>query len=99
MALSYQTNATGPQLMVEAFAPLLKKSRGTARIINVSSGAGSITSRLDKTNMWYTMKSECYRASKAALNMITACQAVEYGEGGIKVFLYCPGFAASGLGS
>jgi NAD(P)-dependent dehydrogenase (short-subunit alcohol dehydrogenase family) len=38
----FRTNATGPQLMIDAFYPLLKKSITTPRIINVSSGAGSV---------------------------------------------------------
>ncbi|KAL6705867.1 hypothetical protein ACN47E_006327 [Coniothyrium glycines] len=38
-----------------------------------------------------------YRASKAALNMLTACQADYYGPKGWKVFAYCPGFTESGL--
>jgi NAD(P)-dependent dehydrogenase (short-subunit alcohol dehydrogenase family) len=98
MSQIFQTNATGPLLMVESFAPLLKKSTGTPRIVNVSSGGGSITTRLDPTSPGYTMKSVPYRTSKAALNMITACQAVEYGEMGFKVFVYCPGFTVSNLG-
>jgi NAD(P)-dependent dehydrogenase (short-subunit alcohol dehydrogenase family) len=98
MSQIFQTNATGPLLMVESFAPLLKKSTGTPRIVNVSSGGGSITTRLDPTSTGYKMKSVPYRASKAALNMITACQAVEYGGLGFKVFVYCPGFTVSNLG-
>ena len=30
--------------------------------------------------------------------MITACQAVHYGELGFKVFAFCPGFTVSNLG-
>jgi len=98
MAQSFQTNATGPMLMVEAFAPLLEKSTRTPRIINVTSGAGSIETRLDSASPFYTLKANHYRASKTALNMITACQAVEYGEKGFKVFAFCPGFTVSELG-
>jgi NAD(P)-dependent dehydrogenase (short-subunit alcohol dehydrogenase family) len=98
MSQIFQTNATGPLLMVESFAPLLKKSTRTPRIVNVSSGGGSITTRLDPTSAGYKMKSVPYRASKAALNMITACQAVEYDDLGFKVFVYCPGFTVSNLG-
>lgn len=39
-----------------------------------------------------------YRASKSALNMVHACQFVEYGDLGIKVFLFDPGFTVSNLG-
>jgi len=98
MSQIFQTNATGPLLMVEAFAPLLKKSIGTPRIINVSSTVGSITRRLDPTLTGYNFSGVPYRASKAALNMITACQAVEYGELGFKVFAYDPGNTVSNLG-
>lgn len=30
--------------------------------------------------------------------MITACQMVDYGDLGFKVFAYCPGFTVSNLG-
>lgn len=56
MTAAFLTNATGPALIVEAFAPLLKKSNTTARIINVTSGAGSISLRLDYTNPHQKMK-------------------------------------------
>ncbi|KAF2465447.1 NAD(P)-binding protein [Lindgomyces ingoldianus] len=94
---SFRTNATGPAIMVEAFAPLLKKSTGTPRIVNVTSGAGSIATRLDSTSPFYDMGLVRYRASKAALNMITACQSVDYGPLGWKVFAFCPGFTVSNL--
>lgn len=90
--------------MVEAFAPLLDKagsggasSGTTARIVNVTSGAGSISLRLDASTHTYQQKVVAYRASKAALNMLTACQAVEYGPRGWKVFAFCPGYTASSL--
>jgi NAD(P)-dependent dehydrogenase (short-subunit alcohol dehydrogenase family) len=79
MSQCFQTNATGPLLMLESFAPLLKKSSGTPRVVNVSSGQGSITKRLDPTSVGYNIKGVQYRSSKSALNMVTACQVVEYG--------------------
>ncbi|EME39003.1 hypothetical protein DOTSEDRAFT_139568 [Dothistroma septosporum NZE10] len=93
----FRTNATGPQLMGEAFGPLLLKSPTTARIVNVSSGAGSMSSRLNKELVSYRMSAIHYRASKAALNMVTVNQAVEFGDRGVKVFAYCPGFTVSNL--
>lgn len=53
--------------------------------------------RLNPSNPHYSLKGDQYRASKSALNMINACQAVEYGELGWKVFAFCPGFTASNL--
>lgn len=97
MAQSFQTNTTGPAIMVDAFAPLLKKTTGTPRIINISSSLGLSSVRLDPTSEGFSQKNDYYRASKAALNMITACQAIEYGDQGFKVFAYCPGFTASGM--
>lgn len=100
MSQSFLTNSTGPYLMAEAFIPLLKKSTSIPRIINISSGGGSISHRLDpsaqphKLGMWGI----AYCASKAALNYLTAAQAATYGEIGIKVFAFSPGFVVSGLG-
>ncbi len=93
----FRTNSTGPAVMAEAFAPLLEKSVTTPRILNVTSGAGSIELRLDPSGMMYKQQVLNYRASKSALNMITACQSVEYGPKGWKVFCFCPGFTVSNL--
>ena len=98
MQQCFATNCIGPAMMVEAFEPLLKKSTSTARILNISSGAGSITQRLNPASASYNLKGVQYRASKAALNMIHACQAVDLGKFGIKVFAVDPGFTVSNLG-
>lgn len=44
------------------------------------------------------MSMVAYGASKAAMNLITAKQAMVYGEEGFKVFAYSPGFVVSNLG-
>ena len=98
MRLAFDTNATGPLILAGAFAPLLKESKASPRIINITSGAGSIACRLNRDSPTYKLQGYQYRASKAALNMITACQFVEYEPAGIKVFLYDPGFTQSNLG-
>ncbi|EME86881.1 uncharacterized protein MYCFIDRAFT_162487 [Pseudocercospora fijiensis CIRAD86] len=99
MRQSFETNCIGPLLVVDEFAPLLKKSITTPRIVNVSSGAGSITRRLDGSPSVANFKSVAYRSTKAALNMITAEQVIEFGELGWKIFAYCPGFTISNLSS
>lgn len=91
----FRTNAAGPYTTVELFAPLLLKSRSTPRIVNVSSGAGSINLRLSPNEPFHKMKQDQYRVSKAALNMVTACQFTEYHPRGWKVFAYCPGWTES----
>jgi NAD(P)-dependent dehydrogenase (short-subunit alcohol dehydrogenase family) len=96
MRLSFDTNATSALILGSAFAPLLQKSND-ARIINISSGMGSITRRLDALSPMYKVQATTYRVSKAALNMITACQVAEYGDQGVRVFAYDPGFTVSNL--
>lgn len=99
MALSFQTNATGPLLLGRSFMPLLRKSVGTPRIINVSSGAGSLSKRVTNgADYAFGIAGLPYSASKAAMNLITATQAKIYGEEGVKVFAYTPGFCVSNLG-
>lgn len=99
MATCFATNATGPLLMGEAFLPLLEKAKsGTPRIINVSSGAGSITVKLNpELHKGPEPKAPWYHASKTAENMVNACQVRELVPKGFKVFLYCPGFTVSNL--
>jgi NAD(P)-dependent dehydrogenase (short-subunit alcohol dehydrogenase family) len=57
-----RTNALGPLLMTQAAAPLLRRSTA-ARVVNVSSGAGQISSM--------TSYAPAYSISKAALNATT----------------------------
>ncbi|HXH39968.1 MAG TPA: SDR family oxidoreductase [Thermoanaerobaculia bacterium] len=57
-----RTNAVGPLLMAQAVVPLLRRSNA-ARIVNVSSGAGQISSM--------TSYAPAYSISKTALNAIT----------------------------
>lgn len=99
MASCFQTNSTGVALAVDAFLPLLKKSTKVARIINISSGAGSLRRRVNQgpNAKVVGMQAVAYAASKAALNMITLAQAKAYGGDALKVFAYAPGFVISNL--
>lgn len=87
LRLAFDTNATGPWILTKTMIPLLKKSPA-AKIINISSGVGSIGRKLDPSSPFHKFSGVQYRASKTALNMITACQFVEFGDMGMKVFLY-----------
>lgn len=98
MRESFDTNATGPAVVTSLFAPLLQKSTASPRIVNISSGVGSINRRLNPDSPTYKIQAVQYRASKTALSMVTACQWVEYEPFGIKVFAYDPGFTQSNLG-
>jgi NAD(P)-dependent dehydrogenase (short-subunit alcohol dehydrogenase family) len=113
LQMCFDVNATGPWLLSKAMIPLLRKS-SNPRIINISSGAGSIGRRLFPDSPMYKIQGVQYRASKAAFNMLTACLHVEHGLGieqtdgekladgveckKMKVFAYDPGFTVSNLG-
>lgn len=90
------TNSVGHLVLTEALVPLLRKSKDP-RIINVSSGLGSISGRLDPENPTYGISSEAYRMSKAALNMATACMYSSNKIWGAKVWAYCPGYVITNL--
>ncbi|KAF3009711.1 hypothetical protein E8E13_008889 [Curvularia kusanoi] len=93
----FRTNAAGAYATVEAFEHLLRKSP-TLRIVNVTSGAGSLSRCLDARTPYYKHREPQYRVSKAAMNMVAACQVAEFHDQGWKVFLYSPGFCESNLG-
>ena len=77
---AFDVNAIGPFLLANALIPLLRKS-ANPRLINISSGAGSIGRRLFPDSPMYKMNGVPYRASKTALNMMTMCLHVEFGLG------------------
>lgn len=84
-----ETNVYGPWRMVQAFLPLLKKS-DHPRIVNVSSGAGSL-SRMSGGTPAYSM-------SKAALNALTRLLAAELRRHGFLINSICPGWVATDMG-
>jgi NAD(P)-dependent dehydrogenase (short-subunit alcohol dehydrogenase family) len=83
------TNTLAPWRMCKAFVPLLRRSQ-QGRIVNVSSGAGSISSMGDST--------PAYSVSKAALNAFTRTLAAELQQTGILVNAVCPGWVATDMG-
>jgi NAD(P)-dependent dehydrogenase (short-subunit alcohol dehydrogenase family) len=68
----------------------LEKGR-SPRIVNISSGAGSIS---DKDDFGYY----AYSASKAALNMVTRAMAAEFKPRGITVVAVSPGWVKTEMG-
>ncbi|KAJ4331515.1 hypothetical protein N0V87_009096 [Didymella glomerata] len=93
----FRTNAAGAYATAEAFEPVLRKS-SSPRIIYVTSGAGSLSRRLEANTPFYKVREPQYRVSKAVMNMTAACQMVDYQEEDWKEFLYCPRFCESNLG-
>ncbi len=98
MQESYRTNVTGPLLMLEAFWPLLMKSQTTPRVINHSSGAGSLTVVNNMQDWPHGEVPIPYFCSKAGLNMVSASWILAHKKDDYKLFTYCPGFTESNLG-
>ncbi len=90
----YETNVFAPVLVTQAFLPLLKKV-GTATIVMVSSGLGSLGWLSDPDNQFYGVNFLGYNSSKTALNAITVALAKELAGSGIKVNAADPGYTAT----
>ncbi len=83
------TNFIAPWKLTSALLPLLKKS-SHARIVNVSSGAGSLQD--------VTPGTPAYSTTKAVLNMLTIQFAGALKAHGIKVNAVCPGWVRTDMG-
>lgn len=93
---TYETNVFGVVAVTQALLPLLKKS-DAGRIVNLSSGLGSLTQNSDPDYQFAAAKPLAYNSSKAALNMVTVIFAVELQDSKIKVNAADPGFTATDL--
>ena len=83
-------NTVGPLRVVQALLPNLRAGEWKL-IMNMSSGLGSIGN-----NTGGGMAD--YRASKAALNMLSRTMAAELGEDGFKVVAMSPGWVRTDMG-
>jgi NAD(P)-dependent dehydrogenase (short-subunit alcohol dehydrogenase family) len=92
----WETNVFGVLAVYQAMLPLLRKAPN-ARIVNVSSAAGSLTINADPANPRRANFGPGYSASKTALNAITLAMAVELEPQGIKVNAVSPGFVKTNL--
>jgi NAD(P)-dependent dehydrogenase (short-subunit alcohol dehydrogenase family) len=92
----YETNVFGVVAVTNAMLPLLRRA-AAARIVNVSSEVGSVTSTTDPGSPLYPMASVPYPSSKAALNMVTAMYAKELKDTPMKVNAANPGYCATDL--
>ena len=92
----WETNVFGVLAVYQAMLPLLRES-ADARIVNVSSGVGSLTANADPNYPYHAMYGPVYPASKAALNAITLAMMVELESTAIKVNLVTPGFTKTNL--
>jgi NAD(P)-dependent dehydrogenase (short-subunit alcohol dehydrogenase family) len=92
----WETNVFGALAVYQAMLPLLRESF-EARIVNVSSGVGSLTSNADPSHPFHASYGPVYPASKTALNAMTLAMMIELESTGIKVNLVSPGFTKTNL--
>ncbi|MBD2519183.1 SDR family oxidoreductase [Nostoc sp. FACHB-973] len=93
---TYETNVFGVFAVTKALLPLLKKSTA-GRIVNISSGLGSLTLNLDPNYEFANMKLVAYNSSKTAVNALTVLFAAELKDTPIKVNAADPGFTATDI--
>ncbi|XP_069134899.1 C-signal-like [Argopecten irradians] len=101
MTAMYTTNVIAPMTLAQTFAPLLKlaaqklpeetKSWRKATILNMSSDLGSVG--MNDNGGCYP-----YRASKAALNMVTKTQSIDLKADGILTVAVHPGWVQTDMG-
>jgi NAD(P)-dependent dehydrogenase (short-subunit alcohol dehydrogenase family) len=96
MRAVWETNVFGTLAVYQAMLPLLRHS-SNARIVNVSSGAGSMTLNADPQFPYRTHFGPNYPASKAALNAVTLAMMIELESTNIKINLVSPGFTKTAL--
>jgi NAD(P)-dependent dehydrogenase (short-subunit alcohol dehydrogenase family) len=92
----WETNVFGVLAVYQAMLPLLRES-SDARIVNVSSGVGSLTTNADPAYPYHAMFGPIYPASKAALNAMTLAMMIELESTDIKINLVSPGFTKTNL--
>jgi NAD(P)-dependent dehydrogenase (short-subunit alcohol dehydrogenase family) len=96
MRAVWETNVFGVLAVYQAMLPLLRESPD-ARIVNVSSGVGSLTTNADPDSAYRRNFGPVYPASKTALNAITLAMMIELESTGIKVNLVSPAFTKTNL--
>ena len=92
----FDTNFFGALRVAQTMLPLLQKS-SAGRIVNISSGLGSLTFNSDPAWTGRDVKLIGYNSSKAALNMLTVHLAYELCGTKIKVNSANPGYTKTDL--
>jgi NAD(P)-dependent dehydrogenase (short-subunit alcohol dehydrogenase family) len=92
----YDTNVFGVVAVTNAMLPLLRRSPA-GRIVNMSSGLGSLAQSSDPGSEFGSYNLITYQSSKTALNAVTVGYAKELRETPIKVNAADPGFTATDL--
>lgn len=90
----FDTNVFGVISVTQAFVDLLRQSP-EPRIVNLTSGLGSLTLHSDPAWKYYAIKPTAYVMSKAALNAYTIVLAHELRDTTFKVNAVDPGYTAT----
>jgi NAD(P)-dependent dehydrogenase (short-subunit alcohol dehydrogenase family) len=98
---TYEANVFGVVAVTSAFLPALRRS-AHPRIVNVSSGTGSLTWSTGPNPQFdyqaaSTGSGAAYRSSKTALNALTVFYAQALAGDGVKVNALAPGLRATNL--
>jgi NAD(P)-dependent dehydrogenase (short-subunit alcohol dehydrogenase family) len=93
---TFETNFFGMFAVTKAMLPLIRQS-SAGRIVNLSSGLGSLTGQSDPAHEYYHHKVFLYNSSKTAVNALTVHLAYELRDTAIKVNSADPGFTATDL--
>ncbi len=93
---TFETNFFGVIAITQALLPLIHKSEG-GRIVNMSSGRGSLTQHSDP--ICHYAKTLAYNSSKTALNSFTVMLAAELKHTNIKVNSADPDWCRTEMGT
>ncbi|MFI9838938.1 SDR family NAD(P)-dependent oxidoreductase [Nonomuraea sp. NPDC051941] len=92
----FDVNVFSVVAVTNVFLPLLRRAEA-ARIVNLSSEVGSLSTVLDPASRMYALTDLPCTASKTALNMVTGLYAKELAGTAIKVSAAIPGYCATDL--
>lgn len=93
---TFETNFFGMFAVTRAMLPLLTKSPA-GRIVNLSSGLGSLTISSDPESEFARFNLLAYSSSKTAVNALTVSLAKEFKDSPLKINAADPGYTATDL--
>ncbi|MBX7219365.1 MAG: SDR family oxidoreductase [Blastocatellia bacterium] len=93
------SNVYGPFLLMQGVIPLMKRN-GYGRIVNISSGLGSLAETANPDSPYATVNAPAYRITKTALNALTVSfsRDPEIKGQNILVNSCCPGWVKTVMG-
>lgn len=93
---AFDTNFFGMFAVTKTMLPLLIKWPN-GRIVNLSSGLGSLTINSDPDTEWARFNLLAYNSSKTAVNALTVMLAKEFKDSTLKINAADPGYTATDL--